>query len=135
VFRLTEPHTLTAGRLGAFDLSPGVYVYVGSALGPGGLRARVARHLRAEKRPHWHVDALTTIAPVVGVWWTVSPVRMECEWAWALANLPGVTIPIPRFGASDCRCPGHLLGMGKSPHSPQNSELSKTENRASLRLI
>ena len=113
MFRLLQPHTLTVGRLGAFEFSPGSYVYVGSALGPGGLRARVARHLRAEKRPHWHVDALTAIAPVSEVWWAISPDRMECEWARALANLPGVTIPIPRFGASDCRCPGHLLAIGQ----------------------
>ena len=56
---VAAPLTIHAGRLGAIALSPGTYAYTGSALGPGGLRARVGRHLRAEKRPHWHIDALT----------------------------------------------------------------------------
>lgn len=111
VIQLEDIKTLPVGRLGEFSLSSGLYVYVGSALGPGGLRARVARHLRTEKRPHWHIDTLTAIAPIVGVWWTVSHIRMECEWARALASLPGVIIPIARFGSSDCGCPGHLLAI------------------------
>ena len=32
------------GRLGTMRLQPGYYVYLGSALGPGGLRARIAHH-------------------------------------------------------------------------------------------
>jgi Uri superfamily endonuclease len=32
------------GKLGTFQLRPGFYVYVGSAHGPGGLRARLPRN-------------------------------------------------------------------------------------------
>jgi Uri superfamily endonuclease len=32
------------GRLGTMLLQPGYYVYLGSALGSGGLRARIAHH-------------------------------------------------------------------------------------------
>jgi len=40
-------------------LGPGLYVYVGSACGPGGLRARLARHLCGRRRRlHWHIDKL-----------------------------------------------------------------------------
>jgi len=41
-----------------FAIPRGVYLYVGSARGFGGLKARVARHLRAVKKVHWHVDYL-----------------------------------------------------------------------------
>ena len=45
-----------------WGLEPGIYAYVGSAWGPGGLIARVKRHLlRAFKRPKWHIDHLTSV--------------------------------------------------------------------------
>jgi hypothetical protein len=30
-------------------------------------------------------------------------------------QLPGMTIPVPRFGSSDCRCPAHLVYFGERP--------------------
>ena len=38
------------------SLTEGTHVYVGSARGPGGLRARISRHLRREKKERWHVN-------------------------------------------------------------------------------
>jgi len=109
LLRLDAARTVRAGRLGALPFAPGLVVYTGRALGPGGLRARVGRHLRAEKRPHWHIDALTAAAPVIGVWAVESPARLECIWAAALSALPGSAIPARGFGASDCACPAHLI--------------------------
>ena len=114
LFALAAPLTIHAGRLGALDLLPGMVAYTGSALGPGGLRARVGRHLRAEKRPHWHIDALTAAAPVSAVWLAESGMRLECVWARALLDLPGSGLPAPRFGASDCACPAHLIRLADS---------------------
>jgi len=109
LLRLDTPRTVRIGRRGELTLAPGMVAYAGSALGPGGRRARVGRHLRAEKRPHWHIDALTAAAPVVAVWAVESPVRLECAWAAALSAQPGSTIPARGFGASDCTCPAHLI--------------------------
>jgi len=50
VLRLARATTIHVGALGAVDFAPGWYVYVGSALGPGGLAARVNRHLSRSKR-------------------------------------------------------------------------------------
>jgi len=108
-FRLDAPITIRAGRLGVISLDAGRYVYIGSAHGPGGLAARVERHLRREKRLHWHIDALTAAAPVVEVWWVETVERLECAWARALLTLPGVSVPARGFGSSDCACPAHLL--------------------------
>ncbi|MFW2853854.1 DUF123 domain-containing protein [Sphingomonas sp. TX0543] len=44
---------------------PGWYGYVGSARGPGGIRARIGPHLCAEKAVHWHIDSLTITADIV----------------------------------------------------------------------
>ena len=84
LFDLPESVTFQAGRLGSVTLAAGWYVYAGSALGPGGLQARVGRHLRSAKKQHWHVDYLTAVAPVRAVWYTVSEKRLECAWAAAL---------------------------------------------------
>ncbi|MEM2350838.1 MAG: DUF123 domain-containing protein [Thermoproteota archaeon] len=52
------------GSLPMVELSPGCYVYVGSAKGPGGFEKRVSRHLRKTKRVKWHIDYLTRMGGV-----------------------------------------------------------------------
>ncbi|MDF1499106.1 MAG: GIY-YIG nuclease family protein [Anaerolineales bacterium] len=109
LFGLTEPSKLDIGRLGSFHFRPGSYAYIGSARGPGGLAARLARHLRPaqHKRPHWHIDHLLNKASIQGVGWSFEGELCECGWAAALSAL-GVRRP-RRFGSSDCRCAGHLI--------------------------
>ncbi len=109
----TAPLEVVVGRLGACRLPAGHYVYVGSAHGPGGLAARLTRHCRAPKRPHWHIDYLTAILPVAQVLYQVSAARLECAWVQKLLALPGATAPIPGFGNGDCRagCPAHLVRL------------------------
>lgn len=109
LMRLNTSITMQIGKLGEFAFAAGEYAYVGSAHGPGGLRARLTRHLRAEKALHWHIDYLTVYAPVAAVWWLSSPERLECDWAQIVQAQPGISVPVARFGASDCRCPAHLF--------------------------
>ncbi len=92
-------------------LAPGVYAYCGSARGPGGLRARLARHLRRDKTKRWHIDWLTTVAEDIAA--LAIPGGDECALRAALADEPGATHPVPGFGSTDCRmCPSHLLRLG-----------------------
>ena len=100
---------LTVGRLGRFEFGPGVYLYVGSARGPGGLRARLGHHWRSAARPHWHVDYLRHAARPIGAALRVSDDPLECRWAGRLAAAPGLEPGPAGFGASDCRCPTHLF--------------------------
>lgn len=113
-FDLSRAESVSVGRLGEIVFSPGVYLYVGSAFGPGGLRARLGRHLHGGGCPHWHVDALRAVVPVRGYCYTVAPEPLECRWSGTLARLPQASVPVPRFGASDCRegCPAHLVAFG-----------------------
>lgn len=113
LFRLDRPLALTVGRLGRVVLPAADLVYVGSALGSGGWEARVARHARRDKRPHWHIDHLTLrVQPVL---WRLEtgPERRECRWVRELLALPGAWAPVPGFGNGDCRegCPAHLIAL------------------------
>lgn len=113
ILYLPAPVLLTVGALGRVRLSPGFYVYVGSALGPGGLRARLARHIGRPARLHWHVDYLRTHARPVEIWLRTGAESEEHLWADILADLADSAIP--RFGASDCRCRSHLFHFTRRP--------------------
>ena len=69
------------GRLGTMRLQPGYYVYLGSALGPGGLRARIAHHQKPSPRPHWHIDYLRVHCRVHCIWFSYDARRREHHWA------------------------------------------------------
>lgn len=111
ILRLDQPLTaLPIGRLGRFDFAPGVYLYVGSAFGAGGLAARLAYHQRRHKaRPHWHIDYLRAAARLCEAWTVAGGDRLECVWCRALAAHPVVSAPVPGFGSRDTGCPTHLF--------------------------
>ncbi len=92
---------LEVGSLGTFDIVPGFYPYLGSALGSGGLRARLGHHLESTADPHWHIEYLLQVAVPVEVWFTQSDRKLERSWAELLEKGPAFRTPIPRFGASD----------------------------------
>ena len=114
VLRSVAPVSLRVGRLGEMFVDPGTYLYVGSAFGPGGLRARVGRHFTGQGALHWHIDALRRVTKPVEAWCAPGQV---CEHAWAqsLAAAAECRIPLARFGASDCRCPAHLFYRSERP--------------------
>jgi Uri superfamily endonuclease len=106
---------LTVGRLGAFEFPSGVYVYLGSANGPGGLRARLAHHARIAAHPQWHLDYFRPHARITGGFVDEGgPARtlpLECAWSQQLMCLPGTRPAVPGFGSADCRsgCPSHFM--------------------------
>jgi Uri superfamily endonuclease len=112
LLRLERQVQLEVGRLGELTLPAGWYVYVGSAL--AGLGPRLARHLRRDKPKRWHVDYLRELAEPVGLAYRQGPERRECQVVAELASRPGAR-PVLRFGASDCRCPSHLIGFSRRP--------------------
>ncbi|HIC96411.1 TPA: GIY-YIG nuclease family protein [Candidatus Bipolaricaulota bacterium] len=115
ILHLVCREEITIGRLGKFTFPAGYYLYLGSALGPGGLEARLTRHLREGKRPHWHIDYLLERARVIEVWTLPSAERLECLWARAARELPGARLPVLGFGSSDCSCPSHLIHLIERP--------------------
>jgi sugar fermentation stimulation protein A len=101
---LPEEHMITVGSLGPIRFSRGCYAYVGSAL--GGFRARLNRHLRTGKKPHWHIDYLLEEAVLDAIITGETREKTECKIARALAQKFGF---VPGFGASDCHCRSHLF--------------------------
>lgn len=104
---------LPVGRFGPCDFQPGYYIYSGSAL--GGLKGRLKRHFRADKRLHWHIDYLLQYTKIVEVWYSMSEERLECTWNGIVAALHGAVPHIPGFGSSDCRCYTHLTYFSSMP--------------------
>jgi len=104
IARLDRPVTVRVGALGSVRFGPAAYAYVGSAM--SGLEPRIERHLRPNKRLHWHIDYLLQHAEVVDVVRVESEERVECRIARALAARLDA---VPGFGCSDCRCASHLF--------------------------
>jgi Uri superfamily endonuclease len=94
--------------LGTWNFPARLYLYVSSAWGPGGLAARVGRHIRGSAAPRWHIDDLRFHARPVAVW-LAKDVKVECAWAQSLLRIPDARVIAPGFGASDCTCVSHLV--------------------------
>ena len=138
---LPNSKDLTVGKLGRYNFPPGDYVYLGSARGPGGLRARLGRHLRGSGRPHWHIDRLRAAAQVRGFGYQLSSahtILAECVWSQKLAALPGASLPASGFGASDCHsgCTAHLVRFPVgSMHAPGNPVMNWSDDQDDLVLV
>lgn len=107
--------TVRIGALGEIAFGNGWHIYVGSALGSGGL-SRLNRHIalseEKDKRPKWHVDYLLTsdAFPLRYAVFAITSLRLECLVASALGgeNVSG-------FGCSDCACSSHLFYRKTNP--------------------
>lgn len=115
LFHAARPLAFRAGALGAVELPPGWLMYVGSARGPGGLAARVGRHLSGGGRPRWHVDFLVRALPPREAWFAAVAAPREAAWTRAVAGLPGVAPVAPGFGASDSGARTHLFHARRRP--------------------
>ena len=107
--------TVRTGALGEIAFRRGWHIYVGSALGSGGL-ARLERHIALsrdrDKRPKWHVDYLST-SPCFTLRFAISAPtkeRLECRLAETLGGER-----VAGFGCSDCDCASHLFFRRKNP--------------------
>ena len=109
VVRLEQALEIQVGKLGLHEFPRGYYLYFGSAL--NGLDGRIQRHLRSGKSLRWHIDYLTSAAPVTEVWRIADDARWECVWARFAVRQAGVSEPVRGFGSSDCRCNTHLVRL------------------------
>lgn len=105
IFELSDAKSICVGKLGSFEFQAGYYFYVGSA--QRNLTARIERHARQTKSLRWHIDYLSVHAPMLGAILIDAPREQECQIAETLHGM--FQLVIPRFGASDCRCLGHLF--------------------------
>lgn len=106
---------IEVGKKGTFSFPEGFHIYVGSALGPGGMK-RVKRHidlsLRKDRNPRWHVDYLH-LDPSFRLSRAVcasTSDRLECEVARRIGGDSA-----QRFGCTDCSCTSHLFYRKENP--------------------
>ena len=107
--KISEEISIRIGRLGVFNFPAGRYIYTGSA--EKNIEQRIARHLRKEKKIHWHIDYLTTHRSV-----EIIEVRRSEEDECSLNQKTKGRITAPGFGASDCTkaCGSHLKYISAS---------------------
>lgn len=121
VLRLAENTVIArVGRSERFRnifLQAGFYVYVGSAHGAGGTKARVSHHLRNNaSRPVWHLDSIRPAMAVEAVWVTYDSLKRECQWSTMLHRDLGGHVPVPGLGSTECsRCPTHFYRFESCP--------------------
>ena len=104
LIQLPEEQTITIGSLKAIYFPRGYYAYVGSAM--GGFKSRLNRHLKSNKKPHWHIDYLLEKASISEIILCETKDKTECAIAQALSCQFD---SIPGFGSSDCKCRSHLF--------------------------
>ena len=104
LIKLPTEVAINIGSLGYVHFSRGWYAYIGSAM--GGLKSRVTRHLRKDKKLHWHIDYLLRLASIKKVFMNESETRKECRIAGILVNYFDY---VPGFCCSDCSCKSHLF--------------------------
>jgi Uri superfamily endonuclease len=113
LFHMTKDSTLRVGKLGRFTFPAGYCLYVGSAMGRGGISGRLKHHLSPSEVLHWHIDYLGKVASLEEIWYQESQARQEHCWATLLNTLG--SLPVVGFGASDCRCQTHLFRFLRRP--------------------
>jgi len=107
LIKLAKIQKIKPGKLPDNDYKKGMYLYVGRAR--KGLRARLRRHLRCQKKRFWHIDYLLQNAKIEGIWIRENYFG-ECFTASRIQDFrPAATIPQKGFGSSDCHCPSHLF--------------------------
>ena len=104
LIKLSRKKTISVGSLKAIGFSGGYYAYVGSAM--GGFKARLSRHLKGNKKQHWHIDYLLQKASITSIILCETEHSVECTIAQALKRQFD---SVPGFGSSDCKCPSLLF--------------------------
>ena len=115
LLQLPVDEQLTIGKLGTFDFPAGWYTYVGSAFGSGGLVGRLKHHMKPVEKPYWHIDYLRQSARLMEIWLSPNTERHEEEWVDLMLAIPGATILVDGFGASDTEQESHLIYFDVRP--------------------
>lgn len=106
LIKLKKSQTISAGRLSPRRFRKGRYLYIGKAR--LGLKARLNRHLRKDKKLFWHIDYLLQKSEIEEIW-VNNNFYDECKTASALNRILEPVESIKKFGSSDCNCSSHLI--------------------------
>ncbi|WKZ20445.1 MAG: GIY-YIG nuclease family protein [Candidatus Jettenia sp. CY-1] len=99
--------------MGTYNFAAGFYVYIGSA--QNNLERRIERHMRKEKKFHWHIDYLLAYGKVICVHTYALGKNWECRLSQKIGTTKNATAPVKGFGSSDCGCISHLYFFQNNP--------------------
>lgn len=128
VIRLPETRRIRIGKQRTTVFYAGYYAYSGSAL--RGFGTRIYRHLRKEKKLHWHIDYLLQHTEHTGLFLIRAGERLECDIARILERKYDV---VNGFGSSDCSCAGHLF-YSPGEMTEEINEILEGEDRLAGRV-
>jgi len=109
---IREDMCVEVGSLGNICLSKGLYGYVGSAKGFGGIKARIKHHLaKDKKRLWWHIDYLTSRREVIVKYVAYAEtLAIDEEYvARGFSRSSCWSIAVPKFGSTDKKSSSHLF--------------------------
>lgn len=105
--QLLKNQEILIGKLGKILFQKGNYYYVGSS--QNNMEKRISRHMKKEKKIHWHIDYLTThpeIKAINAKTFINYPKEKECQVSKELMKKYEL---VKNFGCSDCKCLSHLF--------------------------
>ncbi len=107
IIEVKKDSSVKIGALGKIKFKKALYCYVGSAM--NNLEKRIKRHLKKDKKLHWHIDYLlkNKNTEIKKVFYKESTKREECKIADFVSK--NSINSINGFGCSDCRCKSHLF--------------------------
>lgn len=112
VLEINEDICVDVGSLGHVCFEEGVYGYIGSAKGFGGIEARIKHHIaKDKKRLWWHIDYLTSRRDVI-VKYVVYVENLaidEEDVVRGFSSSSCWSIAIPRFGSTDKKSSSHFF--------------------------
>ena len=104
LIELKKNQDIDIGKLGNISFRKGFYIYIGSAM--NGLENRIERHLRKDKKFHWHIDYFLEKTKILQIFYKENNKKEECK----IAEIFNQNFfSIPNFGCSDCSCKSHLF--------------------------
>jgi Uri superfamily endonuclease len=104
LIEVKKDRNIKIGKLGKIHFKKGFYAYVGSAL--NSLESRINRHLRFDKKIHWHIDYLLKYAEIKKVFYKENSKKEECKLSFEFEKRLRF---FTGFGCSDCKCKSHLF--------------------------
>jgi len=117
------------GALGLINLGPGMYAYVGSALGShsSSIEGRLSRHYSDHKKMHWHIDYILKDPKVKlkAAIFSESRKAQECNLVKKICNYEFAFIGTKDFGSSDCSCISHLIFLNLKENTSEENIWNK----------
>jgi sugar fermentation stimulation protein A len=107
-----SPFRKKIGKIGEKLFKKGYYVYIGSAL--NSLKKRINRHLKKNKKEHWHIDYILPFLMVIEKTYIIRRSdKIEEQLAFKMSSISQGNVP--GFGSSDSHAPSHLFYFEQNP--------------------